>query len=66
MNIFMGVLTVIVYLFIGYLAYHDHKQKFKEEPQKKVKSIIYAITAVVLYALIGFFLAVLLYLILTM
>ncbi|AQW88634.1 putative membrane protein [Erwinia phage pEa_SNUABM_50] len=66
MNIFMAVLSIFCYIFIGYLAYHDHREKFKEEPNKKVKKVLYATTAITLYVLIGFFLAVLLYLILTM
>lgn len=65
MNIFMAVLCGFCYIFLGYLAWHDHVEKFKSNNNKS-KKVLHAVACILLYILIGVFLAALLYLILTM
>lgn len=60
------ILTIIAYIVIGFLTFCEYKKKFMLEKKFSTKKTIYIVVHGFLYILIGLFIAVLGYLILTM
>lgn len=60
------VLTIIAYIIVGFLTFCEYKKKFMLEKRFSTKKTVYIIIHTFLYVLIGLFITVLGYLILTM
>lgn len=62
----MLILSVIAYVIVGFLTFCEYKRKFLLDPKLSPKKVLYIVVHGFLYLLIGAFIAVLGYLILTM
>lgn len=60
------LVTIIAYIVVGFMTYREYKKKFLLEKKFSTKKTIYIVGHVFLFLIIGLFIAVLGYLILTM